>query len=90
MNLKAEAGENDNGGEAAVLDDEKQPVEIEVSEDESADGQQAVGSDDEHAEESDEVVVSIGEESPPTEEEVRAPEWVRELRKANRERASNS
>jgi len=86
MNLKAEAGENDNGGEAAVLDDEQQPVEIEVSEDESADGQQAVGSDDEHAEESDEVVVSIGEESPPTEEEVRAPEWVRELRKANREK----
>jgi len=86
MNLKAEAGENDNGGEAAVLDDEQQPVEIEVSEDESADGRQAVGSDDEHAEESDEVVVSIGEESPPTEEEVRAPEWVRELRKANREK----
>lgn len=86
MNLKAEAGENDNGGEAAVLDDERQPVEIEVSEDDSADGQQAVGSDDEHVEESDEVVVSIGEESPPTEEEVRAPEWVRELRKANREK----
>ena len=86
MNLKAEAGENDNSGEAAVLDDEQQPVEIEVSEDDSADGQQAVGSDDEHAEESDEVVVSIGEESPPTEEEVRAPEWVRELRKANREK----
>ncbi len=86
MNLKAEAGENDNGGEAAVLDDEQQPVEIEVSEDDSADGQQSVGSDDEHAEESDEVVVSIGEESPPTEEEVRAPEWVRELRKANREK----
>ena len=86
MNLKAEAGENDNHGDAAVLDDEQQPVEIEVSEDDSADGQQAVGSDDEHAEESDEVVVSIGEESPPTEEEVRAPEWVRELRKANREK----
>jgi len=86
MNLKAEAGENDNGGEAAVLDDEQQPVEIEVSEDDSADGRQAVGSDDGHAEESDEVVVSIGEESPPTEEEVRAPGWVRELRKANREK----
>ena len=34
----------------------------------------------------DEVVVSIGEEAPPTEEEVRAPEWVRELRKTNREK----
>jgi hypothetical protein len=34
----------------------------------------------------DEVVVSIGEEAPPTEDEVRAPEWVRELRKTNREK----
>ena len=86
MNLKAEAGGNDNGDEVAVLDDEQQPVEIEVSENDAADGQQVEGSDDEHAEESDEVVVSIGEESPPPEEEVRAPEWVRELRKANREK----
>jgi len=30
-------------------------------------------------------VVTIGEETPPTEEEVQAPEWVRELRKTNRE-----
>ena len=36
--------------------------------------------------EDDEVVVSIGEESPPHEEETRAPEWVRELRKQNREK----
>lgn len=34
----------------------------------------------------DEVIVSIGEESPPHEEETRAPEWVRELRKQNREK----
>jgi hypothetical protein len=34
----------------------------------------------------DDVVVSIGEESPPQEEEVRAPAWVRELRKSNREK----
>lgn len=33
----------------------------------------------------DEVVVTIGEESPPTEEENHAPEWVRELRKNYRE-----
>ena len=39
------------------------------------------GDDDE-----EEVVISIGEESPPQEEEQRAPEWVRELRKANREK----
>ncbi len=33
----------------------------------------------------DEVVVSIGEDPPPQEEE-RAPQWVRELRKSNREK----
>lgn len=38
-------------------------------------------------EEEGEVIVSIGEESPPSdEEEHRAPEWVRELRKSNREK----
>jgi hypothetical protein len=36
--------------------------------------------------ETDEVVVSIGGEAPPEEEEARAPEWVRELRKTNREK----
>lgn len=35
--------------------------------------------------ESDEVIVSIGEEAPPPEEQSHAPEWVRELRKTNRE-----
>ena len=34
---------------------------------------------------SDEVVVSIGEDPPPQEED-RAPQWVRELRKSNREK----
>ena len=33
----------------------------------------------------EEVVVSIGEETPPPEEHTPAPEWVRELRKTNRE-----
>lgn len=33
----------------------------------------------------EEVVVSIGEEPPPPEEQTRAPEWVRELRKSHRE-----
>ena len=33
----------------------------------------------------DEVIVSIGEETPPQEQEQRAPEWVRELRKSHRE-----
>lgn len=41
--------------------------------------------EDEESDE-DEVVISIGEETPPQEEEVRAPAWVRELRKSNREK----
>ena len=39
--------------------------------------------DSEQAE--DEVVVQIGEEPPPPEEQARAPDWVRELRKSHRE-----
>jgi len=35
--------------------------------------------------ETDDVIVSIGEEAPPPEEQTQAPEWVRELRKTNRE-----
>ena len=39
--------------------------------------------DSEQAE--DEVVVQIGEEPPPPEEQARAPDWVRELRKSHRD-----
>ena len=47
----------------------------------------AVQADDAAEEEdADEVIISIGEEAPPPEEETRAPEWVRELRKSNREK----
>lgn len=41
-------------------------------------------------EESDDVVVTIGEESPPHEETEAAPEWVKELRKSNRETAKEN
>ena len=37
-------------------------------------------------EDTEEVVVSIGEEAPPPEEHTPAPEWVKELRKTNREK----
>lgn len=36
--------------------------------------------------EDDDVVVTIGEDSPPEEDKTEAPEWVRELRKTNREK----
>jgi len=55
-------------------------LEAEVNETEEVLENEAEDEDD-----SDEVVVSIGEESPPQEED-RAPAWVRELRKSNREK----
>jgi hypothetical protein len=41
--------------------------------------------DEVETEDTEEVVVSIGEEAPPPEEHIPAPEWVKELRKTNRE-----
>lgn len=68
--------ENDNALEA---------IEINTEANGASDDENNAISDDE-GEGDDDVVVSIGEESPPQEEEQRAPEWVRELRKANREK----
>jgi hypothetical protein len=62
----------------AVIEDEETFVEEEVEE---------ITEIVEDLEEPDteEVVVSIGEEAPPPEEHTPAPEWVKELRKTNRE-----
>jgi hypothetical protein len=59
-----------------------------VSEDDAPqnDAESEEASSESKAEESDEVIVSIGEDSPPQEEaEKPAPEWVRDLRKQQRE-----
>jgi desulfoferrodoxin (superoxide reductase-like protein) len=62
----------------AVIEDD----EIEVKEEEN----EVSGIvDEEESEDTEEVIVSIGEEAPPPEEQTHAPEWVRELRKTNRE-----
>jgi len=74
-------------------DDETNAEEQEGSaEGQPADGQEPEGEQAEGAETSDEaaesgLVVTIGEESPPSDEEEQrsAPEWLRELRKRNRE-----
>ena len=50
------------------------------------DENKAVLDNDSGEDDADDVVVSINGESPPQEEEVRAPDWVRELRKSNREK----
>ena len=65
-----------------VVDQEESQTEELDNEIEAVDSQEG----EQPEVEDDEVVVSIGEESPPPEEETRAPEWVRELRKANREK----
>jgi len=59
-------------------------TEGQQSEGETPAEQQPEGAGDEAA--ADEVTVTIGEDSPASEEVERAPEWVRELRKSNREK----
>ena len=86
MNKRAVVVDESQVDETVVLEDEPQDVEIDAGENNAASDQLPEGDAEQHEEESDEVVVSIGEEAPPAEEEQRAPEWVRELRKANREK----
>lgn len=66
-------------------DDTLEAIEISTEANDASDDESNAVSDDE-GEGEDDVVVSIGEEAPPQEEEARAPEWVRELRRANREK----
>jgi hypothetical protein len=74
----------------AENEDQIESPEVEIVEDEQHDDAAAqaeaedAGQTDDQTD--DEVIVSIGEESPPQEEKTHAPEWVRELRKANREK----
>ena len=85
MKQKADKGYENDDEETVVIEDEDQSSEQETSEYQST-GDQDEGQDSEDDQgESDEVIVSIGEEAPPPEEQTHAPEWVRELRKTNRE-----
>lgn len=69
-------------------DDNLEAIELDANAIDDGDESNSILADEGEGEEEseDDVVVSIGEESPPQEEEARAPEWVRELRKANREK----
>ena len=76
MNQKAEGTQDDD--DVAVMDEETNEVEGAEAPDAESEAE------DQAADES--VVVTIGEETPPPEEEhTHAPEWVRELRKNHRE-----
>lgn len=77
MELKADSGENNQDGE--IIINEVDPVENVSIDNENQNDELR------NNEETDEVIVSIGEEAPPQEEQTQAPEWVRELRKTNRE-----
>ena len=85
MNTKAVSGEENQDDDTIVVEDEGQDTEQTIDEHKSI-GDQGEDQDTESNEgDSDEVIVSIGEEAPPPEEQTHAPEWVRELRKTNRE-----
>ena len=86
MSKKAEEGQTNQYDTTVVLDDEQTNLDGGEG---NLEGQTEGGEQVEQGqtgEESDDVVVTIGEESPTSEEETaQAPEWVRELRKNYRE-----
>lgn len=88
MNKKADLGDESNDGESVVIDEQDEEIETEqVGDEQNSDADQLdqdSGSDSE--DDANEVIVSIGEEAPPQEEQAHAPGWVKELRKANREK----
>jgi hypothetical protein len=87
MNTKAVSGEENQDDDTIVVEDEGQDTEQTTDEHKSI-GDQDDDQDTESNEgDSDEVIVSIGEEAPPPEEPAHAPEWVRELRKSDREKS---
>jgi len=85
MNTKAVSGEENQDDDTIVIEDEGQSTEQTTDEQKSIDDQGEDQTTEDGEGESDEVIVSIGEEAPPPEEQTHAPEWVRELRKTNRE-----
>jgi hypothetical protein len=91
MNKKAEGKATDEDDtivlddESGIDNDEDNGEKGNLGADNSSDEQGSEGDGNDEGEDGS-VVVTIGEESPPTEDDQsHAPEWVRELRKANRE-----
>ena len=95
MNKKAEGQAAENDDDTIVLDDESEAGagegdngeegNLDAGNTDDGEGNGEEGQDGESGDD-DSVVVTIGEESPPPEDDhEKAPEWVRELRRANRE-----
>lgn len=89
MNKKAETGDENLDDETLVIDEQEGQDDSEQVGDEQNSGtdqNDQQSGDDQNEGDEDEVIVSIGEEAPPPDEHAQAPGWVKELRKANREK----
>ena len=85
MNTKA-AGNNTEDDDTIVLDNDEGGATNDESGNADDKGTTNNAGNEDAGEGDDTVVVSIGEEAPPADDEhATAPEWVRELRKTNRE-----
>jgi hypothetical protein len=88
MNKKAATGDENFDDDTLVIDDQESQDDSENVGDEQNSGtdQDDQQSGDDQEGDDNEVIVSIGEDAPPPDEQAHAPGWVKELRKANREK----
>ena len=88
MTKKAATGNENLDDDTLVIDDQESQDDSENVGDEQNSGtdQNDQQSGDDQEGDDNEVIVSIGEDAPPPDEQAHAPGWVKELRKANREK----
>ena len=88
MTKKAATRDENLDDYTLVIDDQESQDDSENVGDEQNSGtdQNDQQSGDDQKGDDNEVIVSIGEEAPPPDEQAHAPGWVKELRKANREK----
>jgi hypothetical protein len=88
MTKKAATGDENLDDGTLVIDDQESQDDSENVGDEQNSGtdQNDQQSGDDQEGDDNEVIVSIGEDAPPPDEQAHAPGWVKELRKANREK----
>lgn len=88
MTKKAATGDENLDDDTLVIDDQESQDDSENVGDEQNSGtdQNDQQSGDDQEGDDNEVIVSIGEDAPPHDEQAHAPGWVKELRKANREK----
>ena len=88
MTKKAATGDENLDDDTLVIDDQESQDDSENVGDEQNSGtdQDDKQSGDDQEGDDNEVIVSIGEDAPPPDEQAHAPGWVKELRKANREK----